>query len=473
MDRLLRRLLSEAGGAPKRRSLAGGNPVGQILPNVSTQPTPGDPQGPARGVSCDWELVAAYAEGQLGLAEREKLEDHLSQCVACRRMANAMLEERPDVAEAAEEKHAAGPWWLRWNWNWAVPALATALIVGSVVFYQRDQVLRHAAGDRTAARQVVEKGAGGQPAGRSAKASIPSHDREGAVVKSETGQPTEGQPPPASPSPGNKQAALSDKKEAASNIPAGAPRATNAIAEPSDKTEAVQVPNSPPSPLSIAPPGNAPQAAQAPPAPHSPPAQYQQVIQPAADGGTARRDAEIAAGGGAAVNAVGQMEERAAKALPQAAPLAAGAADSLDLAKKKTEAAPEGLRQTSAPKVAARSAAAPATPERDSETPLKPAPQSVTAPPAAGGAIGGIAGGQPQAFSPLPGGVPLRSWMQHDSRLWAVSDGGRIFRSEDGGRTWRPMPSPTTQDLVSVKWDAAANSLLLEDKQGRQYHAEP
>jgi hypothetical protein len=73
----------------------------------------------------------------------------------------------------------------------------------------------------------------------------------------------------------------------------------------------------------------------------------------------------------------------------------------------------------------------------------------------------------------LPGGARLRNLLRHDGRLWAVSDGGRIFRSADDGRTWTPVESPTTADLVSVKWDTERNLLLVTDQQGNEYRVKP
>lgn len=77
-----------------------------------------------------------------------------------------------------------------------------------------------------------------------------------------------------------------------------------------------------------------------------------------------------------------------------------------------------------------------------------------------------------RSFSPLPNGAPLRHYVQRDDRVWAVSDGGRIFRSTDAGRTWTKLASPTTADLVKVEWESET-SLVVVDKEGNRYRLRP
>ncbi len=72
----------------------------------------------------------------------------------------------------------------------------------------------------------------------------------------------------------------------------------------------------------------------------------------------------------------------------------------------------------------------------------------------------------------LPEGAPLRQFTQRGPLVWAVSDGGRIFRSTDSGQTWTKLESPTTNDLVRVVWESESG-LLVEDKQGQQYRIKP
>ncbi len=76
-------------------------------------------------------------------------------------------------------------------------------------------------------------------------------------------------------------------------------------------------------------------------------------------------------------------------------------------------------------------------------------------------------------LSPLPEGALPKAMVEHDGTLWAVSDGGRIFRSGDRGRTWMKVESPTSNDLLKVKWDAQKNLLVVEDKQGNRFELRP
>jgi hypothetical protein len=84
---------------------------------------------PAAGgvAGCDPELNAAYAEGRLRGAERQKLEAHLAACGDCRRLVTEWMEETAAVV-------APAPGRVWWHWRWAVPALAGMAIVGSVVY---------------------------------------------------------------------------------------------------------------------------------------------------------------------------------------------------------------------------------------------------------------------------------------------------------------------------------------------------
>ena len=86
---------------------------------------------------CDAELAAAYAEGRLHGAERQRLEAHLAECDPCRRLSTILLEERLE-AEPRPRLAPARSWW---RWQWAAPAMASVVIVASVVYYQREQVV--------------------------------------------------------------------------------------------------------------------------------------------------------------------------------------------------------------------------------------------------------------------------------------------------------------------------------------------
>ena len=108
----------------------------------------------------------------------------------------------------------------------------------------------------------------------------------------------------------------------------------------------------------------------------------------------------------------------------------------------------------------------------------------------ASGVIGGVAGEPAQSFRGtraqqlqaleqgknaaylLPGGAPLRAVARSGNRIWAVSDGGQIFRSLDAGQTWEKLASPTDADLILVELESET-SLVVGDKAGTKYKARP
>lgn len=74
---------------------------------------------------------------------------------------------------------------------------------------------------------------------------------------------------------------------------------------------------------------------------------------------------------------------------------------------------------------------------------------------------------------PLPDGAPLRGVIRRGARVWAVSDSGRIFRSSDAGASWEKLESPTTVDLVAIRFDDREEMLVVEDREGRTYRVKP
>ncbi|HYM10931.1 MAG TPA: hypothetical protein VEU62_09365, partial [Bryobacterales bacterium] len=257
------------------------------------------------------------------------------------------------------------PWWML-NWRWAVPALAGVAIVGSVVYYQREQVLER----RTAALPAAQT------------AAAPSPPAAPAVAPA--AQPPAREEAPSADLP--RRAAARARKDAsplpaAERAPGPAPASSVTEAELRKKQNARGFVAGAP----VTPPAAAP------------------VPAPGAIGGVA----------------------------PTAEKTAAVRDETSDAASAKVTAGLAGAR--------AQSAAL--TNRLD--------------------------------LLVLPGGARPRSLLEHDSRLWAVCDGGRIFRSADHGRTWTSIESPTTADLVSVKWDAERNLLLVTDRQGAEYRVKP
>jgi len=450
-----------------------------------TAPAAG-PYDSAHGMRCDSELVAAFAEGRLKPAERIHLEGHLAQCATCRRMATAMSLEQPEALPGIKQA-TSGAWWARWRWNWAVPVLATALIVGSVVFYQRDQILRRSA-ERQAAQQqkaVAEQQTAAQrqekpaepdlhPGTKAPAVESPAPIQHATTQLRRSNAPTIGTPGTvATPSARNTaelppSAVTEPEFDRARVEPAVKQRASSAPAAASSGIAATAA-----APLAVTQPSNA----------------------------LKRRDAAGESAAAPQQRAMAAEEDaRAKKTLPQQVAPAAAAADASGFAKDKVEALQD--KRDAPPPMATPAAPAPprsesGPPQRQLQAARKAEPQSTSqsAPGAAGavtgriagqapgglavGQTGGVIGGAPgaasgaRALSPLPGGIPLRASTQYEGRTWAVSDGGRIFRSVDAGRTWVAIPSPTTEDLAGIRWDAPTASLMVKDKQGREYRVNP
>ena len=328
--------------------------------------------GPVAG--CDVELAAAYAEGRLQGAERRQVESHLAECAACRGVATELLEERAPQEPATDPAHER-TWW---RWQWAVPALAGVLIAGSVVFYQREQVLRQA-GAPVGVRQVAQLDRAPAPA---------LEDRK--PLQDHPVQPPQ-QPP----------------------VDALRKRAKPAAAERA----------SPPAAIEEFRDARAGQVAEA---------------EQLKDG----REAAVSAPADE-VGRANKVANAAAPPAPKAAPAPAAPAAGVVGGFIQAERDATGARRQEA-----------ASLDKEKSVAL-------------------LARGADVAPAPLPEGAPTRALARDGERLWAVSDGGRIFRSTDAGRTWAPLASPTTADLVAVRWDPQARTLTVQDRNGREYRIEP
>ena len=104
-------------------------------------------EGGAEGELCgDPELLAAYAEGQLPPKARERLEQHLAACAACQAAVVRLVRLAPQ--ESAAARAASGTQTSRaprispvFRWRWALPTLAGVILVGSVIYYERFQIV--------------------------------------------------------------------------------------------------------------------------------------------------------------------------------------------------------------------------------------------------------------------------------------------------------------------------------------------
>jgi hypothetical protein len=77
------------------------------------------------------------------------------------------------------------------------------------------------------------------------------------------------------------------------------------------------------------------------------------------------------------------------------------------------------------------------------------------------------------APTPLPDGSAIRSQVRRGERIWAVSEAGGLFRSEDSGRTWTRVESPATTPLTQIGWVEQETVLRLTDREGNHYRVQP
>ncbi len=106
-------------------------------------------QGAAGGEGCgDPELLAAYAEGQLPAAARERMEQHLAACAACQtavaRLVRMAPQESAAAAAGAGARAAQPARWSLFRWRWAVPALAGVVLAGVFIYTGREQLTERA-----------------------------------------------------------------------------------------------------------------------------------------------------------------------------------------------------------------------------------------------------------------------------------------------------------------------------------------
>ena len=81
----------------------------------------------ASGVACpDADLLAAWFDHSLSVAEADRIEAHAASCGHCQQVLGDLARSEPAVTRAAPLPAPARPW--HWHWRWVVP-LATAAIV--------------------------------------------------------------------------------------------------------------------------------------------------------------------------------------------------------------------------------------------------------------------------------------------------------------------------------------------------------
>jgi len=371
------------------------------LLQASGQPSPASTETPS-GSHPEQELVAAFAEGRLRGRELQSVESHLAACLLCRRSATALFESLGNVERPRSQAIFEWRRWMR-----PAPVLAAALIVGSMLYYQRGQILRRGV---QPARSNAQNGLA--PASGQTEAAGQKTQEAGAAVRRDSNA--------AQNSPGLRNG---NQAKAVERVERTAPGNGGVIAQVAGAA-------------AVAPQGARAASGGAP-----------------QDGNTVLLKEEAEQAAARAQQSPIQNKPLSGKAEENRGP------DQAPVPRAEAPLAREGSEKGQPPALKKTFPAPAASPARS---------RAFSA-----GVVGGIAGGWLEPVAALPGGAPLRAMIAHDNRTWAVSDSGKIFRSLDSGRTWIAIPSPTAEDLVSIRWDPATNSLMVRDKQGREYQAQP
>lgn len=82
------------------------------------------------------DILAAYFERSLDVAESERYEQHLSRCARCREQLAALDRAGPPHAVVGAQAHRPSLWPSLWDWRWVAP-VAAALIIAAVWMARR------------------------------------------------------------------------------------------------------------------------------------------------------------------------------------------------------------------------------------------------------------------------------------------------------------------------------------------------
>lgn len=420
-----------------------------------------------RGPCADPETLAAYAEGGLARAERRRFEAHLAACYNCQQAVVRLVRLTPRSGDLEAARRQPAPRFGLFRWQWAVPALAGMVLVGSFVYWERERITRTG----------VE---GVQQARKSAEIEAPPSATT----------PAAAEPQPAKSAPAASALVEKDKR------PAESPRAESKLEERAAKETTVPAAAGgfAPAPaaerqspaaaaqLSQAPGGALRQQAMTPPAPAARPAPAPK----AADAGYAPAPPPEAAAGAVAAQTDAarskatamafrdeQAQEQKRAEAPPASTMARGgtggagaartAARTAEAEKKPGEAANVvGLQAAPVGGIAARRQDAldrfakmvAAGSERIA---LTRSGQLLTA---------AAASGQWQPLS-TPEGAEAIDISIVGENLWVLLRGGRVAHSTDLGRSWRAVADTGAEDAVSILFSDSRNG-EIRTRSGRR-----
>jgi hypothetical protein len=379
----------------------------------------------------DAETLAAYAEGALSGAGRERMEAHLAACRACQAAVVRLVRLAPRES-AARPAAAAAPRAALFRWRWAIPALAGMVFVGSFVYYERERISGIALQRPTSnIQRPFSDGAGVPPASRAAeKAAAPQARADKEAGKEKLGEVF-------SPQPEKRLSATTAEsgrlEEQAKSAPGQA--AQSQLSQAPGGGSRQQVLGGAPSGVvaGVAPPP--PPAAAA-----SPAANFVDRAKAGAPPETAMvlREPEAPARGG--VSAPQRKGEAAAA--PVAPSRDAAVADSAELATHARPAAPPS-------KMAAEA----------------PSPPALAEAPSAG--LAGAKNLRVRRQAAAAG--PLTKTLSAGTRRFALSAAGQLLAADDASEAWQPIATP--QQARVIDFTIAGRNLWALLPGGRVVHS--
>lgn len=416
------------------------------------------------------ETLAAYAEGGLARDERQRFEAHLAACYNCQQAVVRLVRLTPRRGDLEAARRQPAPRFGLFRWQWAVPALAGMVLVGSFVYWERERITRTGLEGLQQARKSAEIAAPPSPAAPAAAEPQPAKSAPAASAPAAASQrPSES--PRAEPK-------LEERAAKETTAPAAAGGfAPGPAAERQPPAAAAQ--------LSQAPGGALRQQAMTPPAPAAPPAPAPK----AADAGYAPAPPAEAAAGAAAIQADAARSKATAMAFR----------DEQAQEQKRAEAPPASTmaRGGTAGAGAARTAARAAESEKKTGETANVVGLQAAPPAPAGGIVarrqdalsrfaktvgagsqrialtrGGqlltaaAASGQWQPLSTPEGAEAIDISMVGDN-LWVLLRGGRVAHSTDLGRSWRAIADTGVEDAVSILFSDARNG-EIRTRSGRR-----
>jgi hypothetical protein len=443
----------------------------ELLRQRSGSETAARAKPPAGGEPCaDPETLAAYAEGGLARAERRRFEAHLAACYDCQQAVVRLVRLTPRSGDLEAARRQPAPRFGLFRWQWAVPALAGIVLVGSFVYWERERITRTGVEGLQQAHKSAEI-AVPPPSARAPAAAEAQPAKSAAAASALVEKDKRAAESPRAESKLEERAAKETTVPAAAGGFAPAP-----AAERQSPAAAAQ--------LSQAPGGALRQQAMTPPAPSAPPA----PVRKAAEAGYAPAPLTEPAGA-VAVQADAarskamamafrdeQAQEQKRAEAPPASTMARGGTAGAGAARAAARTAESEKKPGEAANVAGLQAA-PAAPVGGIVARRQDALDRFAKMVAAGSErialtrsgqllTAAAASGQWQPLS-TPEGAEAIDISIVGANLWVLLRGGRVAHSADLGRSWRAVADTGAEDAVSILFSDSRNG-EIRTRSGRR-----